>query len=168
MAQNARAHQMKQTSVVATLVVATIGVYLSGAPTFAFHQQDVKPIAALELMEEDELVFEAAVPCIYIAVYYTMVKQYESVATDPERTRQYRRARNYLSTIALVARKLNNGHMPQWANEMQEAASNAEGQRCVEIGSQVSEVTVQKKLDTILEDTKEQGAAEEADGVRED
>lgn len=95
-----------------TLAVATIGVYLSGALVFAFDQEKVKPIAALELMEEDELAFAAAVPCIHIAVYHTMVKQYRSIATDPERTQQYRRALNYLSTIGLVARKLNNGYMP--------------------------------------------------------
>jgi hypothetical protein len=136
------------------LRVATIGVYLSGALAFAFHQEDVKPIAALELMEEDELAFAATVPCIHIAVYHTMVKQYRAIATDPERTRQYRRALNYLSTMGLVARKLNNGHMLQWANEMQEAASNADGQRCVEIEAQVSEATVQKKLDATPEDTK--------------
>lgn len=136
-----------------TLVVATIGVYLSRTLAFAFNQQEVKPIAALEVMEEDELAFAAAVPCIHIAVYHTMVQQYRAIATDPERTQQYRRALNYLSTIGLVARKLNNGHMPQWANEMQEAARNADGQRCVEIEAQVSEATMQKKLDTTPEDT---------------
>jgi hypothetical protein len=137
-----------------TLVVATIWVYLSGALAFAFNQEVVKSIAALELMEEDELAFAAAVPCIHIAVYPTMVQQYRTIATDPERTRQYRRALNYLSTIGLVARKLNNGHMPQWVNEMQEAARNADGQRCVEIEAQVREAIVQKKLDAAPEDTK--------------
>ena len=131
-----------------------IGLSLSGPLAFAFNQEEVKPIATLELMEEDELAFAAAVPCIYIAVYHTMVQQYRTIATDPERTQQYRRALNYLSTIGLVARKLNNGYMPQWANEMQEAASNAYGQRCVEIEAQVSEAAKQKKLDTTPEDTK--------------
>ena len=137
------------------LVVMTIGVCLNRALAFAFNQEEVKPIADLELMAEDELAFAAAVPCIHIAVYHNMVQQYRTIATDPERTQQYRRALNYLSTIGLVARKRNNRHMPQWVNEMQDAASNAYGHRCVEIEAQVSQATGQKKLEATPEDAKE-------------
>jgi hypothetical protein len=101
-------------------------------------QQDNKPIAELELLNEPDLVNEAFAAC---EKGVRGMKPYnQSPPTSlREGYRIKREATEYLQTIELVAGKGQRDAAPQWAREMRSALLGEKEQGCLNIQQEVVE-----------------------------
>src|SRR4029077_18620269 len=86
-------------------------------------KRDNKPVAELELMDDNELASEASEVCIRGAV--AIQNDFHSENTDMKvrGLEKQGEARNYLETIERVLRKMHQGNTPKWIEDMQSASS---------------------------------------------
>ena len=94
-------------------------------------KKDNKSVAELELMNHQELLFEAINVCATVATD----RKVAFPERTPQRLRQLTRVvegLEYIELIKRVARKQNTGEIPQWMNEIAQAAGSNDPLRCNE------------------------------------
>jgi hypothetical protein len=118
-----------------------LGLCLGVAPALAFDAYDAKPIAALELMNEEELAYEASQACSGV-----LVGRIETQLGHPD---PYRIARQYLNTVGLVARKNNNEDTPQWYTDTLEASLGDSPEACSRPFARQSQIKHEQEMQKI-------------------
>lgn len=89
---------------------------------YAWDSKKEKPVAVLDLMKQAELAEEAKKACWEL----TMEERLRTPSGDVA-------ARNYLTLVGMMARKKNEGTMPQWASDMEEAVRGNDSSTCTDI-----------------------------------
>lgn len=87
-------------------------------------KKDNRPVAELDLMNDEELAEVAIWPCMFIARQRNSVHYDSSEKTDE--------AYEYLQTIKLVARK-KHGEVPEWVDKVYKAAEGWESSKCISV-----------------------------------
>jgi hypothetical protein len=100
---------------------------------YAWDPKDAKPVAVLELMEQHELADESQRACWEL----TMEERLRTPSRDVA-------AGNYLTLIGMVARKKNEGRMPQWVSDMQQASRGNDSSACIEVASKEQKKMLQE------------------------
>lgn len=127
------------------LVIGAIGFCLSPALGSAWEDSEAKPVAALEQMDEQELVHEAQRACVQMSLHN---KTRAEVPHDGSSTAETTAiaAKNYLDLVGLVARKQHGEEMPRWFHAMDYASGSRDTTACVKVGQQFQTERLKKKL----------------------
>jgi hypothetical protein len=111
-------------------LIVILLLLLCAAPVWAWRdKRDNKSIAELELMNQNDLAFEAYYPCGEVTLYNKF--KVVSSADALEHSTQMLDAANYLRAIGLVARKKNGGTDTLWLRSMLDAEEGTDMNACL-------------------------------------